>query len=377
LANPEKLIYSGFTLSVHGVLVDSEIDYIRDFIDENKRSIFDAGKLVLDFSGSPGIDSVAAAVIYGSCKKFSRAGVRVRRTGALPVIDDLFKTLAKFDSAPEPEKKRMSIHDIFENIGENVYELGNTLYSLGHFIEETMGAFAGMLIHPLKIRWPLVFYYMEESGFKAIPIISVLPGLLGMVLGYQAGYQMRVFGAETFMPALIGYSITWEIGPMLAAVLVAGRSGSAYAAEIGTMQVREEVDALRVMGFDIFNYLVTPKMIALLCVMPFLVLLANFAGIFGGLIAGVLFLDFPASTYISELGKALIPIDVLWGMLKSIVYAVLIANTGSFMGMRVRGGAAAVGKATTAAVVLSIFMVIIADALLSLLFIHIRPGLSM
>ncbi|MCK4807312.1 MAG: MlaE family lipid ABC transporter permease subunit [Candidatus Aegiribacteria sp.] len=377
MADPEKLAYSGFTLSVHGVLEDNEIDSIRDFINEHKRSIFDAGKLVLDFSDSPGIDSVAAAVIYGSCKQFSRAGVRVRRTGALPAVKNLFETLAKFDSVPEPEKKRMSIRARFEHLGENVYEFGKTFSDLGRFMGETLGAFVDLVIHPLKVRWPMVLYYMEESGYKAIPIVAVLPWLLGVVLGYQAGYQMRVFGAETFMPALIGYSITWEIGPMLAAVLVAGRSGSAYAAEIGTMRVREEVNALRVMGFDVFSYLVTPKMIALLCVMPFLVLLANFTGIFGGLLAGSMFLDLSPSTFISELGKALIPLDILWGMLKSIVYAVIIANVGSFMGMKVRGGAAAVGKATTAAVVLSIFMVIVADALLSLLFIHIRPGLSL
>lgn len=377
LANSEKLTYSGFTLSVHGVLEDNEIDSIRDYIDEHKYLIFDAGKLVLDFSDTPGIDSVAAAVIYGFCKEFSRAGVRVSRTGASPVIENLFRILTKYDSTPEPEKIRMSIHDHFELLGENVYEFGKTISELVHFMVKTIGAFYELVIHPLKVRWPMVLYYMEESGYKAIPIVAVLPWLLGVVLGYQAGYQMRVFGAETFMPSLIGYSITWEIGPMLAAVLVAGRSGSAYAAEIGTMQVREEVDALRVMGFDVFSYLVTPKMIALLCVMPFLVLLANLAGLFGGLIAGSLFLDLSVSTYISELGKALIPLDIIWGMLKSIVYAILIANVGSFMGMKVRGGAAAVGKATTAAVVLSIFLVIIADALLSLLFIHIRPGLSL
>ncbi|MCK5116851.1 MAG: MlaE family lipid ABC transporter permease subunit [Candidatus Aegiribacteria sp.] len=377
MANPDKLVYSGFTLSVHGVLEDNEIDSIRDFVDEHKRSIFDAGKLILDFSDSPGIDTVPAVVLYGFCKELSRAGVKVSRNGASDVIESLFKTLAKFDASPEPGKRKLSIHSHFELLGENVYEFGKTLSELGHFMGETLSAFAGLVLHPLKIRWPMVLYYMEESGFKAIPIVAVLPWLLGVVLGYQAGYQMRVFGAETFMPALIGYSITWEIGPMLAAVLVAGRSGSAYAAEIGTMQVREEVDALRVMGFDIFSYLVTPKMIALLCVMPFLVLLANLAGIFGGLLAGSMFLDLSPGTFISELGKALIPLDILWGMLKSVVYAVIIANVGSYMGMKVRGGAAAVGKATTAAVVLSIFMVIIADALLSLLFIHIRPGLSM
>jgi phospholipid/cholesterol/gamma-HCH transport system permease protein len=222
----------------------------------------------------------------------------------------------------------------------------------------------------------MVFYYMEQTGVKAIPIITVLCWLLGAILGYQAGYQMKNFGAELYMPALLAYSITWEIGPMLAAVLVAGRSGSAFAAEIGTMKVRQEVDALSVMGFNVFSYLVTPKMIALMFVMPILVLLANFAGLVGGLLAGGIFLNMPASIYLAELSKALIPMDVYWGMLKGILYAVLIATTGCYMGMRVRGGAAAVGRATTSAVVASIFLVIVSDALLSILFVHIRPGLS-
>jgi len=376
LADPQKLTYIDATLSIKGVLEDNEVDSIREFLNEHRRSILDSGKLIVDFTGSPGIDSVPAAVLFRFDQELTRAGVRVRRKGASPVIENLFKTLARFDSAKEPSKHRVSFHERFENIGESVYEFGKTLYELGHFIGETFYAFLGLIRHPMKIRWSMVLYYMEESGYKAIPIIAVLTWLLGVVLGYQAGYQMREFGAETFMPAMIGYIVTWEIGPMLTAVLVAGRSGSAYAAEIGTMQVREEVDALRVMGFDVFSYLVTPKMIALLCVMPFLVLLANLAGVAGGLMAGVLFLNLPISTFISELGKALIPLDIIWGMLKSFIYAVIIANTGSFMGTRVRGGASAVGKATTSAVVLSIFMVIIADALLSLLFIHIRPGLS-
>jgi phospholipid/cholesterol/gamma-HCH transport system permease protein len=251
-----------------------------------------------------------------------------------------------------------------------------TIRGLGQFTIETLAALFHTICRPVSVRWSLTFYYMEQTGVKAIPIIMVLCWLLGTILGYQAGYQMRNFGAELYMPALIAYSITWEIGPMLAAVLVAGRSGSAFAAEIGTMKVRQEVDALRVMGFNIFNYLVTPKMIALMFVMPILVLLANFAGLLGGLLAGGIFLDMPASIYLSELSKALIPMDIYWGMLKGILYAVIISTTGCYMGMRVRGGAAAVGRATTSAVVTSIFLVIVSDALLSILFVHIRPGLS-
>ena len=376
MKSTDKLTLDGTHLSIHGVLETDDTDYLREFIKKNKAVFFDAGKLSLDFSDSPGIDSVPGEILYKFCRQLARAGVKITRIGASRSIDSLFASFKKHESASSLKKQPFGLHEHFEDLGEGVYTFLKTLSGLWFFAGETLNAFIGMILHPLKIRWPMVFYYMEETGVKAIPIIATLTLLLGIVLGYQSGFQMRIFGAETFMPALLAYSITWEIGPMLAAVLVAGRSGSAFAAEIGTMQVRQEVDALRVMGFDTFSYLVTPKMIALLCVMPFLVLLANCSGIFGGLLAGILFLDLPAGTFISELGKALIPLDIIWGMIKSVIYAVIIANVGCFMGIRVRGGASAVGKATTAAVVLSIFLVILADALMSLLFVHIRPGLS-
>ena len=207
----------------------------------------------------------------------------------------------------------------------------------------------------------------------ALPIIVTLNWLMGVVLGYQAGYQMSQFGAELFMPALLAYSICWEIGPMMTAVLVAGRSGSAFAAEIGTLKVRQEIDALEVMGFNLYGYVVTPKMIALFLVMPLLVTVANFAGMAGGLAAGGMFLDMPATVYLNEARKALIPFVLFLQRLQGPIIAV----TGSYMGMRVRGGPAAVGKATTSAVVVSIFLVILVDALLSLVFVHLRPGLTL
>jgi len=289
----------------------------------------------------------------------------------------------QFDSFRNNESRTVvirtdeSIREHFEDVGDHLLKFMETVRGLWKFGCKTISEFVRTLGRPALIRWPQVFYYMDQAGIRAIPIIGVLCWLLGTILGYQAGYQMRNFGAELYMPALIAYSITWEIGPMLAAVLVAGRSGSAFAAEIGTMQVRQEVDALNVMGINVYSYLVIPKMVALMFVMPFLVLLANIAGLVGGLLAGGVFLGMPANIYLSELSKALIPMDIYWGMLKGILYAILVSTTGCYMGMRVRGGAAAVGRATTSAVVLSIFLVIVCDALLSILFIHIRPGLSL
>jgi phospholipid/cholesterol/gamma-HCH transport system permease protein len=227
------------------------------------------------------------------------------------------------------------------------------------------------------LRWQLVLYYIEQTGVKAVPIVGVLCWLLGTVLGFQGAYQLKTFAAELFMPDLVGYSITWEIGPLLAGILVAGRSSSAFAAELGTMRVRQEVDALQVMGFDVYAYLVMPKVTALIVVMPFLTLMADFFGLLGGLLIGGWYIDMPARYYLDRLGLVLLPIDFYWGVLKSLVFAVIIANVGCYMGITVKGGAAEVGRATTAAVVASIFLVILADALISLLFVQIRPTVAL
>lgn len=372
-----KITFDGSRLAIGSVLEVSEADSLREFLEAHRAAFLDAGRMVLDFTGAPGIDTVPAAVISEFTTSLSRAGVRVTIENAADPISVIFRSFEDNLHRTNTKKGMHGIRDLFEDLGVSVSNFMTTISGLLVFAGKTMDALLDMILHPRRIRWQMVLYYMEESGVRAVPIVATLTWLMGTVLGYQAGFQMSAYGAEVYMPALLAYSITWEIGPMLTAVLVAGRSGSAYAAEIGTMQVRREVDALRVMGFDTFSYLVTPKLIALFCVLPILVLVANCAGIMGGLLAGGIFLKMPASIYLHGLSVALIPFDIIWGMLKAIVYAVIIANVGSYMGMQVRGGAAEVGKATTSAVVTSIFFVIMADALMSLLFVHLRPGLSL
>jgi phospholipid/cholesterol/gamma-HCH transport system permease protein len=364
------------TVRFQGFLDRSLEETVEDFFDSRWKSLSVNRNVAMDFGDCDGFDSVAAVLIFRYISRLESSGVRIGFTGLSDDDRELFDSFRQNQSRTGKKKKRYGLREHFEDVGEHVLEFIYTVRGLADFALDTLAAFIRTVARPASVRWPMVFYYMEQTGVKAIPIITVLCWLLGTILGYQAGYQMKNFGAELYMPSLLAYSITWEIGPMLAAVLVAGRSGSAFAAEIGTMRVRQEVDALSVMGFNVFSYLVTPKMIALMFVMPILVLLANFSGLVGGLLAGGIFLNMPASIYMAELSKALIPMDVYWGMLKGILYAALISTTGCYMGMRVRGGAAAVGRATTSAVVASIFLVIVCDALLSILFVHIRPGLT-
>ncbi len=355
----------------------SDREFLKKFFNSSKGRLSTSGRAVLDFAACRGLDSIAAVTVFHFIRSLENAGVVVTIDGLGKDGSDQFDSFRNNEPRTVVIRTDESVREHFEDVGDHLLKFMGTVRGLWKFTCRTITEFVRTLGKPALVRWPQVFYYMDQAGVRAIPIIAVLCWLLGTILGYQAGYQMRNFGAELYMPALIAYSITWEIGPMLAAVLVAGRSGSAFAAEIGTMQVRQEVDALSVMGINIYSYLVIPKMVALMFVMPFLVLLANMAGLVGGLLAGGVFLGMPANIYLSELSKALIPMDIYWGMLKGILYAILVSTTGCYMGMRVRGGAAAVGRATTSAVVLSIFLVIVCDALLSILFIHIRPGLSL
>jgi len=332
-----------------------------------------SGRLDLDLGECTGAEPVGAGALFDLISDARASGIEVAVSGASPEVSSMLQGFERHAQGYSAPRSRWTVHYQFEEIGEKVSEMGCIAVGLGMFSRRTLDATLALFGNRKLLRTKLMLYYMEQSGVRAIPIIAMLCWLLGVVLGYQAGYQLTSFAAENFMPDLIAYVMTWEIAPLLAAVLVAGRSGSAFAAEIGTMKVRQEIDALKVMGFDEWSYLVTPKMLALMIVMPLLVLLADFFGLLGGLLVGGWSLGMPYSMYMDRLDLVMLPIDIWWGMLKSLVFAVIISNVGCYMGMKVRGGAAEVGRATTSAVVTSIFLVIIADALVSLIFMHVRP----
>jgi phospholipid/cholesterol/gamma-HCH transport system permease protein len=195
---------------------------------------------------------------------------------------------------------------------------------------------------------------------------------MGAIMAFQAAIQLRKFGANIFVADLVSLSISIEMGPLLTAMIAAGRSGAAYAAHIGTMQVTEEVDALRVMAIDPVRYLVSPRIIALALVLPCLTLFADFVGILGGCIVAVLSLDLTPTTYFSQTGKVLELTDIGKGLSKSLAYGIEIAMIGCLRGFQVKGGAEGVGSATTSAVVTSIFVIVVTDAIFSMLFHYVR-----
>lgn len=253
-------------------------------------------------------------------------------------------------------------------IGRSAASAAGQAWALLGFVGETALALLACVAHPKRLRWRPILYNIRSAGFDALPIVGLLSFLMGIVVAYQAADQLRRFGANIFVADLVGLSMLREFAPLMTAIIIAGRSGSAYAAQIGTMAVTEEIDAMRTIGIAPLELLVLPKIIALVIALPLLTVFADLLGVFGGMVMaqaqlGVGFVDF-----LDRFSKAVSPTAFLVGVGKAPVFAVIIAVVGCFQGFQTHGGADSVGRQTTRSVVQSIFLVIVADALFSIAF---------
>lgn len=275
--------------------------------------------------------------------------------GLMALIDR--KSLAM----PAIHPKMTSPH-LFERVGDATIRFYDDLAAVLTFLGELLVAMIYCVFHPRSVRWGDVLFYMRKSGSEALPIVGLISLLVGIIMAFMSSLQLKQFGANLYVAALVSVAIVKELGPMMTAIIVAGRSGSAFAAEIGTMMVNEEVDALATMGFDPIRFLAIPKIITAIVVVPLLTLYAMLFGITGGLLVGVIGLDLTFYTYIQETMKRIAMFDVISSLVKSAVFAFLIAGIGCQRGFQVFGGAEAVGEATTSAVVSAIFLIVVADS---------------
>jgi phospholipid/cholesterol/gamma-HCH transport system permease protein len=221
------------------------------------------------------------------------------------------------------------------------------------------------------IKWDRTNEQIVKIGLEGVPIVTFLSFLIGAVLALNAASQLRQFGASIYIANLVGVSVTREMGPLITAIIVAGRSGAAITAELGTMVVAEEIDALRTMALSPGRFLLLPRVLALLCAVPCLTVLSNLAGIFGGYWVGVIVLGLGSRNYVQQTAQALLISDIVTGMVKSLVFALLIGLVSCYRGFYVRGGAEGVGANTTASVVTSIVLCILADAIFTTIFFYL------
>lgn len=229
-------------------------------------------------------------------------------------------------------------------------------------------ALVGWLRHPGRIRWRQVLFNVRSAGVDALPIVGLLALLMGVVVAYQSANQLRQFGANIFIVDVVGLSMLREFAPLITAIIVAGRSGSAYAAQIGTMAVTEEIDAMRTLGIPPLDVLVLPKLLALLVALPLLTFFAGVLGVMGGMLMAHAQLGVGYADFADRFTKAVSVADAVVGLGKAPVFALVIVVIGCHQGLKTRGGADSVGRHTTRSVVQSIFMVIVVDALFSIVF---------
>ena len=269
------------------------------------------------------------------------------------------------DNKTPPQPPRLTL---LQRTGRQVVEGGQQALDFLAFIGQVAATAAGALRHPRRLRLKTVLHEIETGGFDALPIVGLTSFLLGVVVAYQGADQLKNYGANVFVVELVGYAMLREFAPLISAIIIAGRSGSAFAAQLGSMVVAEEIDALQTLAIDPLERLVLPKFLALALALPLLTVFADVCGVFGGMVMARSQLDIGFAEFADRFGRVMQGSALLLGIGKSLVFALIIVAVGCFQGLRTKGSADSVGRQTTLSVVQAIFLVIVADALFSILF---------
>jgi len=280
--------------------------------------------------------------------------------------------LERFDPTrfrPQPQRAARAAR-LRETLGRGSVTAAAGVLDALAFVGETSAALAALLRAPRSLRWSDALTAAQRVGADALPIVSLVAFLMGLILAFQAAVAMRQFGAEILVADLVGISLVRELGPLMTAILLAGRSGAAFAAEIGTMRVNEEVDALVTMGLDPIRFLVVPRVLAAVAMTPLLTLYADLVGLLGGAAVMSTF-EIPLSAYMRETFSFVTLADFLGGMAKTFVFGAIVAGVGCLCGLQTRAGAAAVGLAATRAVVASIVLIVVADGIFAIAYYHL------
>lgn len=336
-------------------------DHVRGILRQSSQS----SGLCIDFSNVEYIDSAGVVTLEKVKENASEQGVKVTFKNISP---DIEKTIQTFSGKiKKPDDKQVKQH-LVEYIGGGGYKLWFVFRDFMILLANI--SYFGFIafFRPKLRRKGEVIRQANFIGVTALPIIILVNFLIGLVLTLQVGIQMRPYGAEIFIGQLITFAMIAELGPLLTAIMVAGRSGSSITAEIGAMNVSEEIDALRSMGIDPVPYLIIPKLFAILISMPLLAAVATFVGIFGGAVIAFINFQIDFNAFYNEATFALRYYEIMTAFVKSIVFATIIIVVASYYGLHVEGGPEGVGRSTTRSVVVAIFLVIIADSILGLFF---------
>ncbi len=351
------------TIYLHGRIDSSNASQIIDLFGsliKDRRPV----SLTVDLKKVKYLDDFGALVLVELKDMMTAAKGQFNLKNAREEVLFILNSGALAETAPLIKARPPSM---FIRLGDAIIKLAADVKYQISFVGSICLAFFYSFLHPKSLRMDDIFLYMQKTGVDAVPIVGMISFMMGLIMAFMSSIQLQMFGANIYVASLVSLAMTRELGPIMTAIIVAGRSGSSFASEIGTMKISEEVDALFTMGFDPTRYLVVPKIMASVFVVPILTVFSDVFAILGGLTVGVLMLDLTANAYILQTLKTLSLFDILLGIFKSAVFALLISWIGCLRGFRVQGGAASVGQATTSAVVSSIFLIIVFDSIFAVM----------
>lgn len=340
---------------------------------EPQLRVQDPGKrnssICLDLADMTALDTAGALLLDRLIRRLRGQGHKVAIVGARSDLCQLLMDVQRITNGePRPEIPEGPRFPALYQLGFVTVSLWHGILSMLNFLGLVMVTLGRLLLQPSRIRWKPFIFHLQQTGLNSLPIIGLLSFLIGIVLAYQGADQLRRFGAEIYVVNLLGIGVLREIGILMTSIIVAGRSGSAFTAQIGTMKVNQEIDAMRTLGLDPVELLVLPRMIALLIALPLVAFYANIVALAGGAVMAYSYLDIGFVQFTRQLQIAVTTATLFVGMVKAPVFAVVIALVGCYQGLRVTGSAESVGLLTTKSVVLSIFLVIVLDAVFSILF---------
>ncbi|MDB4935517.1 MAG: ABC-type transport system involved in resistance to organic solvent, permease component [Labilithrix sp.] len=325
-----------------------------------------SGAIAFDLSQADAIDGSTISLLMDLRAELVARGVHAEITAA----PEAFRPLLRIYTAhpPPPRDGRSARRHPIEHLRDLARgaraEITNALDFLGN-----MGvALAAIVRDPRLGYWKSVPSHAEHAGADALPIVLLINALVGFAMAFQSAKQLQLYGANLYVADLVGISMTRELAPLMTAIVICGRSGAGYAAEIGTMKINEEIDALQTLGLRPYNWLVVPRGVAMLFVLPVLTVMADFVGVFGGMIVAVTDLDITPVGYLIETQLSVRPWDVATGLIKSVVFSVAIVGIACQQGFATSGGAESVGRRTTSTVVTSLFVLVFLDSVLTVIF---------
>lgn len=342
-------------------------DELRDFSDDSL-----GRELIIDMSGVDRLDTAGAMMLQrtfyacGSRTDISQIiGAKPAQTALMEQVQD---HLAPCHIEPIQPNAFLAVVD---RLGKGVVDVYYAAIEVLSFIGLTLATFGRVMTDPKRLRMKSIVYHMEEAGLNAVPIIGLMSFLIGAVVAFMGAKILAMFNAEIFTVELVGLSVLREFGVLLSAILIAGRSGSAFTAQIGSMKIREEIDAMRVLGLDPMEVLVLPRVIALVVMLPVLAFIAAMLGLIGGGLVAWLAMDISPALFMVRMQET-IAINNFWsGLIKAPFFAFVIGVIGCFQGMEVEGSAESLGQRTTLSVVQALFLVILIDAFFAMFYLEI------